>query len=257
MGIFFQDKKPVTKKPSQTQTPAQKTISMEEHFLDETFREELRNHARLYFKKVIRDNGTLFKKDLDETIGVINGELKSHVTNQLDKALAEINTDLKSYVTSQLDERFAESSAVIKQAQDAALTALEQNAKTLQEQYDQLSKTLAANVASHEKLLVSTLEENTIRINSMREAQDSALRTLSDSAEALKTEYETLKETVQKQVAEQEDRLIGAFENNMSQVVEHYVLAAVGDQFDVKSQLPSILKQLEANKQAMVDDIKL
>jgi hypothetical protein len=43
----------------------------------------------------------------------------------------------------------------------------------------------------------------------------------------------------------------------MAQIVEHYLLGALGDQFDMKAQLPSILQQLEENKQAIVDDMKL
>ena len=43
----------------------------------------------------------------------------------------------------------------------------------------------------------------------------------------------------------------------MAQVVEHYLLGALGDQYDVKAQLPSIIKQLEDNKQVIVDDMKL
>jgi hypothetical protein len=40
-------------------------------------------------------------------------------------------------------------------------------------------------------------------------------------------------------------------------VVEHYLVGALGDQYDLKTQLPSILASLEENKQTIVDDVKL
>lgn len=43
----------------------------------------------------------------------------------------------------------------------------------------------------------------------------------------------------------------------MARIVENYLVAAIGEQYNLKSQLPSIIKQLEENKQAIVDDIKL
>ena len=62
---------------------------------------------------------------------------------------------------------------------------------------------------------------------------------------------------MQKNIASQEELIIGAFEQNMAQVVEHYLLGALSDQFDLKAQLPSIIQQMEQNKQVMVDDMKL
>lgn len=51
--------------------------------------------------------------------------------------------------------------------------------------------------------------------------------------------------------------LVDAFEQNMAQIIEHYLLGALGDQYDLKAQLPSIIKQMQDNKQAIVDDMKL
>jgi hypothetical protein len=43
----------------------------------------------------------------------------------------------------------------------------------------------------------------------------------------------------------------------MGEIVEHYVLLALGDQFDLKDQLPYILKQMEANKKEIIEDMRL
>ena len=43
----------------------------------------------------------------------------------------------------------------------------------------------------------------------------------------------------------------------MAAIVERYLLGALGDQYDLKAQLPAIIKQMEENKQAIADDMKL
>jgi len=58
-------------------------------------------------------------------------------------------------------------------------------------------------------------------------------------------------------VASQEEMLVGAFQSNMAAIVEHYLLGALGDQYDLKAQLPAIIKQMDENKKAIVDDMQL
>jgi hypothetical protein len=41
----------------------------------------------------------------------------------------------------------------------------------------------------------------------------------------------------------------------MADVINHYVLSAIGDQIDLTDQLEYILAELEANKSAIVEDI--
>jgi hypothetical protein len=41
----------------------------------------------------------------------------------------------------------------------------------------------------------------------------------------------------------------------MAMVVNHYVLAAIGEQIDLSDQLEYILNDLETNKQAIIEDI--
>ena len=54
MGLFHKQK-------SQKGLSDEEAAELEGHFLDENFREELRNHGRLYFEKVINENAKLFK----------------------------------------------------------------------------------------------------------------------------------------------------------------------------------------------------
>lgn len=251
MGLF-QHKQQGAKKSSN-----EDIIAAEEHFFDEYFREELRNHGRWYFEKVINENGELFKRDLEETIKQVNIELKEHVTEQLDAAIAQVNTELKDHTTKQLEAQFTEYSKSLKEAQDDALKTVVESSKKLQQQHDQLRVALEKNVTDQQDILHAAFDENKAQIVAMKDAQDAALKWLNQSAQALHDQYQQISTTLQKGVTEQQDMLVGAFENHMTEIVEHYLLGALGDQYDLKAQLPSIIKQMEANKQAIVDDMKL
>jgi len=232
-------------------------FATEEHFLDENFREELRNHARLYFDKVIKENGHLFKQDLDDTITQLNIGLKEHTAKQLDDAVVQISADLKAHVSEALDTQFTTFSEAAKAAQDAALVSLQTSATGLEEQHKQLSSTLQKSIANQSVMLESLFQENMAKIAAVKEANDAALASLNRSIEELQTQNDELTSSLEKKIATQEEAMIKAFEGNMAQVVEHYLLEALSDQYDLKTQLPSIIQQMEANKQAIVDDMKL
>jgi predicted nucleic acid-binding Zn-ribbon protein len=232
-------------------------LNEEEHFFDEYFREELRNHGRWYFEKVINENGALFKRDLEESIAQVNNELKEHITKQLDGAIAQVNQELKDHATKQLEAQFTEYSASLKVAQEQALASMTESAQTLKQQHDELRAVLQKNVTDQQDLLHNAFEENKSQITAMKEAQDAAVKWLNQSAQALNDQYQQLSTTLQKSVSQQEDMLITTFEGNMAAVIEHYLLGALGDAYDLKAQLPTIIKQMDENRQAIVEDMKL
>lgn len=229
----------------------------EEHFFDEYFREELRNRGRWYFEKIITENGSLFKKDLDATVDQIDLELKEHVTKQLDSAIAQLNAELREHVTKQIDQQFAEHSKTMQAAQDTALKAMTDSASALQAQHKQLSDNLEKHITDQNAILHNAYEESKAQVTTMKDSQRVALEWLKSSVQAMQDQYQQLGTVLQKNVADQQAMLMGAFEANMAAIIEHYLLGALGDQYDLKAQLPSIIKQMEANKQAIVDDMKL
>jgi hypothetical protein len=50
-------------------------------------------------------------------------------------------------------------------------------------------------------------------------------------------------------------RQLARFEKHRADIVNHYVLQAIGDQIDLNDQLDFILGNLEENKQALIQDI--
>jgi hypothetical protein len=230
---------------------------LEGHFLDENFREELRNHGRLYFEKVINENATLFKEDLDATIVQVNTELKDHVIGRLDASIARINTELKEHITTQLDDKFSQYGKVLEEAQDKALQSLNDSAHAVEQQHQQLSATLQKSIASQNVMATSLFEKNMAEMTAIKAAQEAALQTLNSSVQAVQEQSQKLSTTLQENIAKQEEALISAFEGNMARIIEHYLLDALGDQYDLKAQLPAIMRQMEANKQVIADDMKL
>ena len=230
---------------------------LEGHFLDENFREELRNHGRLYFEKVINENARLFKEDLDTTITKVNEDLKDHVVSQLDTTIARLNMEIKGHVTEQLDAQFLKYGEGMKSAQDDAMKSLSASAHAVQEQHQNLSTTLQKSIANQSVMVNSLFEENMAAMTSAKEVQNKALQALNSSLQNVQEQYQQLSATLQENIAKQEQELMSAFEGNMARVIEHYLLGALGDQYDLKAQLPSIIQQMEDNKQAILDDMKL
>jgi hypothetical protein len=64
-----------------------------------------------------------------------------------------------------------------------------------------------------------------------------------------------LGEQVQKEIVAEKQQLVQRFEQNMTDIINHYVLAAIGNQIDLNDQLEFILADIEQNKQAIIDDI--
>jgi exonuclease VII large subunit len=235
----------------------EEAAELEQHFFDENFREELRNHGRLYFEKVISDNGALFKQDLDETIAKINDDLKDHVTQQLDVTISAVNDHVKDYVTKQLEERFAQYGNEMREAQSATLESLKLTAEELHQQHKQLSDSIRTSIEGQDAAMSAASQENLDRMAAMKTAQSTALDLLNKSVQTLQEQAQQLRTMLQKNIVDQESMLMTAFQDNMAHIIEHYLLGALGDQFDLKAQLPSIIKQMEDNKQAMTDDMKL
>jgi len=50
--------------------------------------------------------------------------------------------------------------------------------------------------------------------------------------------------------------LLSRFDENMAEIVNHYILAAIGNQIDLSDQLEYILNDLEANKEQIIEDIR-
>lgn len=92
---------------------------------------------------------------------------------------------------------------------------------------------------------------------SIQDAKVLALESIEKTNVAVEQQRITLNEQLVKEVATEKERALGRFSENMADVVNHYVLAAIGSQISLDDQLDFILSELERNKPAIIEDITL
>lgn len=90
---------------------------------------------------------------------------------------------------------------------------------------------------------------------SITDAKQLALDSIQKTQVAVEQQREILNEQLIKEIAVEKERTISRFDNNMADVVNHYVLAAIGNQINLEDQLEYILGELERNKKAIIEDI--
>lgn len=91
---------------------------------------------------------------------------------------------------------------------------------------------------------------------SIMDAKELAIQSIQKTNDAIDEQRQTLSKQVQDEIQAEKKQLIAHFEANMADIVNHYVLAAIGNQIDLNDQLEYILADLEANKQAIIEDIQ-
>ena len=91
---------------------------------------------------------------------------------------------------------------------------------------------------------------------SINDAKQLAIDSIQKTQDTIEQQRELLSAQLTEQLTSEKDRTLKRFEGHMADVVNHYVLEAVGDQIDLSEQLDFILSQMEMNKEAIMKDIK-
>jgi hypothetical protein len=89
----------------------------------------------------------------------------------------------------------------------------------------------------------------------IRDANQIALESITKTNKALETQTHALSEQLQQEFNSEKARLIKRFEEHMAEIVNYYVLSAVGSQVDLNDQLSFILSDLQENKDEIIKDI--
>lgn len=90
---------------------------------------------------------------------------------------------------------------------------------------------------------------------SIMDAKKLAVESIQKTNTAIDEQRELLSQQVKKELLSEKQQVVAHFEENMADIINHYVLAAVGNQIDLNDQLEYILGDLEANKKAIIEDI--
>lgn len=91
---------------------------------------------------------------------------------------------------------------------------------------------------------------------SITDAKQLAIEALQKTNDVIDEQRAHLSEALDAEVAKERERMITQFQENMGDVVNHYIVAAIGNQIDLTDQLEYILNDLEMNKEAILEDIR-
>jgi hypothetical protein len=91
---------------------------------------------------------------------------------------------------------------------------------------------------------------------SIVDAKQIALESIEKTTTTIDQQRQFLQQQMNAQVDAQKKTIIEAFEREMARIVNHYILRSIGSQIDLSDQLEYILSELEANKAAIIEDIK-
>lgn len=104
--------------------------------------------------------------------------------------------------------------------------------------------------------ITRTLQEEFSKYEeSITDAKQMAIESITKTQEAIEQQRQLMGKQIQEEADKERKLLVKRFEDNMADIVNHYVLAAIGNQIDLNDQLEFILNDLETNKEAIVRDI--
>lgn len=90
---------------------------------------------------------------------------------------------------------------------------------------------------------------------SVESAKDLAVDALKKTQETVEQQRTELAQKLHEELVNEKKMLLEKFEENMGQVVNHYILEAIGGELDISDQMEYIYQHLEDNKQAILEDI--
>ncbi len=107
---------------------------------------------------------------------------------------------------------------------------------------DQIKKTLREEFSKYEE--------------SIKGAKELAIESIQKTQQAIEDQRHMLEQSLTEQVDLEKQKVIEKFQANMADIINGYVIAAIGSEIDLTDQLDYIFEYLEENKVAIVEDIK-
>lgn len=91
---------------------------------------------------------------------------------------------------------------------------------------------------------------------SINDAKQLAIDSIEKTQATIEQQRQLMTEQLAEQLSAEKARTISRFESHMADVVNHYIMTAIGNQIDLSDQLEYILNDIEDNKQAIIEDIR-
>lgn len=92
---------------------------------------------------------------------------------------------------------------------------------------------------------------------SIKDVQQAAVDSIGNTVKAAEEQQALLTKQIQDEVQARKAQMVASFEKQMTAVVSHYVVQILGEQVALKEQMPYILRELEAQKEAIKKDMLL
>ncbi len=92
---------------------------------------------------------------------------------------------------------------------------------------------------------------------SIKAVEQMAVKAINDTVHSAQTQQAAMAKKLEEEVSARKTQMVSNFEQSMADIVSHYVQQTVGQQIDLKEQLPLILREMEASKDAMKRDMLL
>ncbi|MCL5113434.1 MAG: hypothetical protein M1554_03085 [Patescibacteria group bacterium] len=107
---------------------------------------------------------------------------------------------------------------------------------------DQISHTLKEEFSKYEQ--------------SISDAKQLAIESIQKTLVSLEEQRTELANQIRDEIAKDKDKLIANFEDHMAEILNHYIIEAIGNQVDLSDQLEYIFGDLESNKEAIAEDLR-
>ena len=91
--------------------------------------------------------------------------------------------------------------------------------------------------------------------SAISDAKQLAVESIEKTKTTIDEQRQVLTSQLEQEVAAEKAQRIQRFDQNMADIINHYVLAAIGNQIDLNDQLEYILGELEANKKDILQDV--
>ena len=91
---------------------------------------------------------------------------------------------------------------------------------------------------------------------SISDAKTLAIDSISKTNEVIEEQRKALTSELTKQLDAEKQHMIERFEQDMANILNHYLVTAIGSQIDLTDQMEYIMGELEANKDAIAEDIR-
>jgi hypothetical protein len=180
----------------------------------------------------------LFRGDKEVQSGrEIDDEITQTAKNGVDKIFdEEFREELRNRGRLHFEKIIGENAMFLQQDLRLTTTQLNEYMKT------EIKRTLQSEFSKYEESITT--------------AKDLALESIEKTQAVIEQQRLVLEKQMTDEAAAEKARLLASFEKNMADIVNHYILEAIGNEIDLTVQLDYIFGYLEENKKEIMEDIK-